>query len=163
MIFKLINSQFYRVSKTLLKLKINLVYWYTLPNSFVLDDDTQTFELLKHGRRWFCSMVWMKSEKKTTAHFKANPWFLWPFNTNCHNLPDCRTRIHLEQFTEVEMPSIAEASCNKWFAATDPVKGNKFIQRLKENEPIQELATNPLLLCLVFERISRLEFESFTA
>jgi len=46
------------------------------------------------------------------------------------------------------------ASFTKWFAATDPVKGNKFIQRLKENEPIQELATNPLLLtllCLVFE------------
>jgi len=51
------------------------------------------------------------------------------------------------------MPSRLPA-LNKWFAATDPVKGNKFIQRLKENEPIQELATNPLLLtllCLVFE------------
>ncbi|MEM6436216.1 MAG: hypothetical protein AAF773_20555 [Cyanobacteria bacterium P01_D01_bin.115] len=42
----------------------------------------------------------------------------------------------------------------KWFAAKqDPEKGQNFVQRLADNEPIQELATNPLLLtllCLVF-------------
>jgi predicted NACHT family NTPase len=40
-----------------------------------------------------------------------------------------------------------------WFRLSDPVKAERFIQKLEENEPIQELATNPLLLtllCLVF-------------
>ncbi|WP_315788813.1 NACHT domain-containing protein [Fischerella sp. JS2] len=40
-----------------------------------------------------------------------------------------------------------------WFQLTDPVKGERFIQKLKENESIQELASSPLLLtllCLVF-------------
>jgi len=40
-----------------------------------------------------------------------------------------------------------------WFRLSDPVKAERFIQKLKENKPIQELVTNPLLLtllCLVF-------------
>ncbi|MCY7276710.1 MAG: hypothetical protein LH702_23985 [Phormidesmis sp. CAN_BIN44] len=40
-----------------------------------------------------------------------------------------------------------------WFRSSDPAKAERFIQKLEENEPIQELASSPLLLtllCLVF-------------
>jgi len=63
-----------------------------------------------------------------------------------------------EQFVEVEVADFDEQQITefstKWFQAKDPIKGDKFITKLKENEPIKELATNPLLLtllCLVFE------------
>ncbi|MCP6759080.1 MAG: NACHT domain-containing protein [Fischerella sp. CENA71] len=62
-----------------------------------------------------------------------------------------------ESFTEVEMADFDEKQiaifAQNWFQLTDPVKGERFIQKLKENEPIQELASSPLLLtllCLVF-------------
>jgi predicted NACHT family NTPase len=64
-----------------------------------------------------------------------------------------------EQFTEVEIADfndkqIADFS-GKWFRSkNDPIKAERFLQKLKEDEPIQELATSPLLLtllCLVFE------------
>jgi predicted NACHT family NTPase len=64
-----------------------------------------------------------------------------------------------EQFTEVEIADfddkqIADFS-GKWFRSkNDPIKANRFVQGLKEDAPIRELATNPLLLtllCLVFE------------
>jgi len=64
----------------------------------------------------------------------------------------------LEQFTEVEVADFDEeqiaAFATKWFATQEQTKGYKFIQKLKANSPIQELATNPLLLtllCLMFE------------
>ncbi|QKQ74407.1 NACHT domain-containing NTPase [Nostoc sp. TCL240-02] len=62
-----------------------------------------------------------------------------------------------ENFTEVEMADFEEKQitifAQNWFQLTDPVKGKRFIQKLKENKPIQELASSPLLLtllCLVF-------------
>lgn len=64
-----------------------------------------------------------------------------------------------EKFTEVEIDDfddkqIADFS-GKWFRSkNDSIKAERFLQRLKEDEPIRELATNPLLLtllCLVFE------------
>lgn len=63
-----------------------------------------------------------------------------------------------EKFTEVEVADfddqqIAEFA-QKWFRAKDPAKAERFIEKLEYNEPIKELATNPLLLtlfCLVFE------------
>ena len=64
-----------------------------------------------------------------------------------------------EQFTEVEIADfddkqIADFS-DKWFRSkNDPIKAERFLQKLKEDESIRELATNPLLLtllCLVFE------------
>ncbi|MGB7444723.1 MAG: hypothetical protein WA919_26955 [Coleofasciculaceae cyanobacterium] len=63
------------------------------------------------------------------------------------------------QFTEVEIADfkdeqIADFS-NKWFhSKNDPIKAERFLQKLNEDPPIRELATNPLLLtllCLVFE------------
>jgi predicted NACHT family NTPase len=63
-----------------------------------------------------------------------------------------------EQFTEVEVADFDDQQIanfsNKWFQIKDPEKADKFIQRLRENKPIRELASNPLLLtllCLVFE------------
>ncbi|NMG19391.1 NACHT domain-containing protein [Brasilonema bromeliae] len=61
-------------------------------------------------------------------------------------------------FTEVEVADfdseqIATFAQNWFQSRKDPVKGKRFIEKLKENKPIQELATNPLfltLLCLVF-------------
>ena len=63
-----------------------------------------------------------------------------------------------ERFTEVEVadfdqPQI-EAFVGNWFRAkNDLLKADRFLKRLEEHEPIQELATSPLLLtllCLVF-------------
>ncbi|QDL11580.1 signal transduction protein [Brasilonema sennae CENA114] len=64
-----------------------------------------------------------------------------------------------EQFTEVEVADFDEQQIHsfaqKWFKAKDDViKAERFTEKLKDDKPIQELATNPLLLtllCLVFE------------
>ncbi|MDZ8240177.1 MAG: NACHT domain-containing protein [Nostoc sp. ChiQUE01a] len=62
-----------------------------------------------------------------------------------------------ESFIEVEMADFDEKQiaifAQNWFQLSDPVKCERFIQKLKENKPIQELASSPLLLtllCLVF-------------
>jgi predicted NACHT family NTPase len=79
----------------------------------------------------------------------------------CQFVMTCRIAAReytFQQFTEVEVadfnPEQIAEFATKWFTAKeDPEKGENFIQRLKANKPIQELATNPLLLtllCLVF-------------
>lgn len=80
---------------------------------------------------------------------------------DCQCVITCRIAAReyiFETFTEVEVADfdqkqIAEFA-TKWFKAKqDPKKAETFIQRLESNKPIQELATNPLLLtllCLVF-------------
>ena len=62
-----------------------------------------------------------------------------------------------QSFAEVEMADFDEKQiaifAQNWFQLIDPVKSKRFIEKLKENEPIQELANSPLLLtllCLVF-------------
>jgi predicted NACHT family NTPase len=63
-----------------------------------------------------------------------------------------------ERFTEVEVadfgePQIATFAENWFRIRNDLPKATSFVERLEANEPIQELATNPLLLtllCLVF-------------
>jgi predicted NACHT family NTPase len=63
-----------------------------------------------------------------------------------------------ERFTEVEVADFngqqVTAFAENWFRArNDLPKAESFTQRLKENKPIQELASSPLLLtllCLVF-------------
>ncbi|MEA5500671.1 NACHT domain-containing protein [Limnoraphis robusta] len=64
-----------------------------------------------------------------------------------------------EKFTDVEVADFNEEQIadfsQKWFhSKNDPVKAERFLEKLKQDEPILELATNPLLLtllCLVFE------------
>lgn len=62
-----------------------------------------------------------------------------------------------ERFIEVEMADFDQKQiaifAENWFRLSDPVKAERFIHKLQDNEPIQELATNPLLLtllCFVF-------------
>ncbi len=62
-----------------------------------------------------------------------------------------------EKFTEVEVANFQAPQIStfarKWFAA-NPVYAERFLTKVDANKPIQELATNPLLLtllCLVFE------------
>ncbi len=86
--------------------------------------------------------------------------FTGKFHDN-HFVITCRiaTREYtLEEFTEVEVADFDQVQiasfATKWFAAIDPIKGNRFIHKLQQNPPIQELATNPLLLtllCLIVE------------
>jgi predicted NACHT family NTPase len=58
-----------------------------------------------------------------------------------------------ERFTEVEVADFDEEQiaifAQNWFRFSDPMKAERFIHKLKENKPIQELATNPLLLTLL--------------
>ena len=79
----------------------------------------------------------------------------------CQFVMTCRIAAReytFEQFTEVEVADfndeqIAEFAANWFKVKKDPVKAKTFIDSLKNNQPIQELATNPLLLtllCLVF-------------
>jgi len=63
-----------------------------------------------------------------------------------------------ERFTEVEVADFDEEQISlfaqNWFRRSDPMKAKRFVQKLKENEPIQELTSSPLLLtllCLVFQ------------
>ena len=79
----------------------------------------------------------------------------------CQFVITCRIAAReyvFQQFTEVEIADFNDEQiadfATKWFVTKkDPEKSKNFIQRLKNNKPIQELATNPLLLtllCLVF-------------
>ncbi|WP_333146558.1 NACHT domain-containing NTPase [Microcoleus sp. B13-B6] len=67
-----------------------------------------------------------------------------------------------EKFTEVEVADFDDKQiatfARKWFQAKEPAKAEEFIQQLRENNRIRELATNPLLLtllCLVFEESAK--------
>lgn len=64
----------------------------------------------------------------------------------------------LEHFTEVEVADFDEEQIPtfvaKWFGAKNSDLDKSFLQQIRENKPIQELASNPLLLtllCLEFE------------
>jgi predicted NACHT family NTPase len=66
-----------------------------------------------------------------------------------------------EQFTDVEVadfnPQQIEDFVTKWFQLKNRQQATLFLERLKTSEPVQELATNPLLLtllCLEFEEAS---------
>ncbi len=64
-----------------------------------------------------------------------------------------------EQFTEVEVAEFDDKQVakftNNWFhSRNDAVKAKRFLEKLKEDKPIREMAASPLLLtllCLVFE------------
>ncbi len=86
--------------------------------------------------------------------------FFTQFYAN-HFIVTCRlaSREHtFEEFKEVEIADFDDLEivsfATKWFATKDPAKSKRFIQKLKENNAIRELTTNPLLLtllCLIFE------------
>jgi predicted NACHT family NTPase len=123
--------------------------------------DQQTLELLKHGKAIILLDGLDEVKEEHSSHVLQQIHdFCQQFAQNQFVIT-CRIagrEYSFEQFTEVEVADFdiqqITSFANKWFALTDSVKSNKFIQKLKENEPLQELATNPLLLtllCLVFE------------
>ncbi len=68
-----------------------------------------------------------------------------------------------EKFTEVEVADFddgqIETFVNNWFRERDESKAERLLERLEDNEPVKELATNPLLLtllCLVFDKTNDL-------
>ncbi len=80
----------------------------------------------------------------------------------CQFVMTCRIAAReytFEQFTEVEVADFDNTQIKnfvgKWFAAKqDPVKPKRFLEKLRSNTRIRELATNPLLLtllCWVFQ------------
>jgi predicted NACHT family NTPase len=73
-----------------------------------------------------------------------------------------------EKFTEVEVADFddgqIETFVNNWFRERDESKAERLLERLQSNEPVKELATNPLLLtllCLVFEKTNNLPEKQF--
>lgn len=86
--------------------------------------------------------------------------FFTQFYAN-HFIVTCRLASReytFEEFKEVEIADFDDLEivsfATKWFATKDPAKSKRFIQKLKENNAIRELTTNPLLLtllCLIFE------------
>jgi predicted NACHT family NTPase len=67
-----------------------------------------------------------------------------------------------DKFKDVEVADFDDKQiatfARKWFQAKKPAKAEEFIQQLRQNNRIRELATNPLLLtllCLVFEESAK--------
>jgi predicted NACHT family NTPase/DNA-binding CsgD family transcriptional regulator len=81
-----------------------------------------------------------------------------------HFVITCRVAAReytFQGFTEVEVADFEQKQIkifvNNWFRSKDSVKAKNFLNKLEENEPIQELAASPLLLtllCLVFEEVN---------
>ncbi|ARV59167.1 signal transduction protein [Nostocales cyanobacterium HT-58-2] len=98
-------------------------------------------------------------EKDTKRVLNQVQEFSYQFNNNQFVIT-CRIAAKeytFQGFTEVEVADFNKDQiatfAQNWFSVKDPVKGKRFIQKLEENKPIQELATSPLLLtllCLVF-------------
>ena len=68
-----------------------------------------------------------------------------------------------EKFTDVEVADFDDGQIktfiNDWFREKDEAKAARMWEKLQGNEPVKELATNPLLLtlfCLVFEKTDNL-------
>jgi predicted NACHT family NTPase len=86
------------------------------------------------------------------------------FRTN-HFVITCRIAAKdytFEKFTEVEVADFDDEQIDtfaqKWFQSKEPAKAEEFIEQLRENDRIRELATNPLLLtllCLVFKESAK--------
>lgn len=137
-----------------------LIYINQLLQNYGVTNE-QALDFLKHGRAIILldGLDEVKQEHSRRV-LKEIHDFSQQFNSNQFVIT-CRIagrEYSFEQFTEVEVADFdihqTTSFATKWFASADSVKGNKFLQKLKENEPLQELATNPLLLtllCLVFE------------
>ena len=126
-----------------------------------VQDTEMVTSLLEHGS----ALVLLDGldEVKETEHDRALreiQAFTNQFRA-CQFVMTCRIAAReytFEQFTEVEVADfdddqIAEFATNWFQSKEDPVKAKTFLEKLKDNQPIQELATNPLLLtllCLVF-------------
>ena len=118
-------------------------------------------EILKHGRALILldgldeireedSQRVLHQIDEFTSQFERNQFVI-----------TCRIaaqECHFDKFTGVEisdfnLQQIGNFASN-WFSLVDPVKSERFMHKLQENESIQELANNSLLLkllCLTFQ------------
>jgi len=122
---------------------------------------TQIANLFSWGRALFLlDGLDEVQEKDTLRTLKEIHELSDKLNDN-HFVITCRIaakEFTFEKFTEVEVADFDEEQiqtfATKWFVAKDSDLDKQFLQQLKENKPIQELASNPLLLtllCLEFE------------
>ncbi|HEY9781448.1 MAG TPA: NACHT domain-containing NTPase [Leptolyngbyaceae cyanobacterium] len=135
-------------------------------------DDSITEELLNHGKVLVLldgldevmeadEAKTLKQLSKIYTKFSANKFIV-----------TCRIaakQYTLKNFTEVEVADFNDEQiisfARKWFSTRDTIQGKNFVDKLKNNFSIKELATNPLLLtllCLTFEEsadfpVNRLE------
>ncbi len=126
----------------------------------VIDASTKAEQLLRQGRALVLldGLDEVREEDTTRVLREIREVSGW-YHTNQFAIT-CRIAAKeytFDWFTEVEVADFDQEQiaifAQNWFRLSDPVKADRFIQKLKENEPIQELATNPLLLtllCLVF-------------
>lgn len=121
----------------------------------------QVANLLTSGRVLFLLDGLDEVQEKDTLKIFNQISELSDQNKDNHFVITCRIAAKeytLEKFTEVEVADFDESQIqtfvNKWLKAKDDDLNQQFFQRLLENKPIQELASNPLLLtllCLEFE------------
>lgn len=118
-------------------------------------------EILKHGRALILldgldeiieedSKRVLQQIHKFTEQFFQNQFVITCRIANQEYYFDNFTEVEISDF---ELQQIGDFA-RKWFAVADPVKSEKFMQNLQENQSIQELANNPLLLtllCLMFQ------------
>lgn len=121
----------------------------------------QIIKLLQHGRALILidGLDELKEEDSQRILQQVNNFFT-QFSQNKFVIT-CRFSIHkykIKTFKKVELADFdfqqISTFVSKWFASVAPMKSDKFLQKLQENEAIQELANNPLLLtllCLTFQ------------
>lgn len=136
-------------------------YIYLQFNASNILDDSITEKLLNQGRALVLldgldevmkadEARILKEINTIYTHFGANKFIV-----------TCRIaakQYTFKNFTEVEVADFNDEQiisfAHKWFSTRDTIQGKNFIEKLKDNPSIKELATNPLLLtllCLTFE------------
>lgn len=121
----------------------------------------QLIQLLQHGRAIILldGLDEIKDEDSQRVTQEIQKFSIL-FNLNIF-VTTCRITIQEYNFTNFKEVEIADfdfqqisSFASKWFANVEEINTDKFIQKLQENESIQELANNPLLLtllCLMFQ------------
>lgn len=132
--------------------------------------ERQTLELLKHGR----AIILLdgldevrEEDSRRVCHQVCHIYKNFPQNKFVLTCRIAGREYAFEDFTEVEIADFDEQQiasfATKWFAPKDSTKTQIFLQKLKQNAPIQELANTPLLLtllCLIFEETETADFAS---
>ncbi|MGB3638513.1 MAG: NACHT domain-containing NTPase [Rivularia sp. (in: cyanobacteria)] len=120
----------------------------------------QVDNLLKQGRIFFCLDGLDEVREEDIQRVLRQIKTLFKYYNNQFVIT-CRIAAReytFEEFTEVEVADFDDKQIrifvDKWFNTKELELADKFIDQLKQNKQIKELATNPLLLtllCLEFE------------
>ena len=116
--------------------------------------------LLKEGKALILldglDEVWLEDDRRVKQDIDkfSRDWLKNRFVVTCRI---AAREYQFEYFTEVEVTDFndqqIETFVNNWFREKDEAKSARMLEKLRGNEPVKELATNPLLLtllCLVF-------------